>query len=97
MGFKGWDTLGFMPKNLKRYVSRGDLHFITFTCYQRRALLGSVRTRNLAVKILGEVLNHFGIALLGCVIIPDRVHVLISEQPAIPTKVIQVFKQLVVE
>ena len=84
-----------MPKNLKRYVGRGDLHFITFTCYQRRALLGNARTRNLAAKILGEVRKRFGIALFGYVIMPEHVHVLISEGPAIPAKVIQVFKQRV--
>jgi putative transposase len=85
-----------MPKNLKRRVGRGDLHFITFTCYQRRALLASVRARNLAVKILGEVRRRFGIALLGYVIMPEHVHVLIKEAPEIPpAKVIQVFKQRV--
>jgi hypothetical protein len=40
-----------MPKNLKRIVGRGDLHFITFCCYQRRALLASARARNQAVQI----------------------------------------------
>jgi len=42
-----------MPKNLKRVTGRGDLHFITFCCYQRRALLATMRARNLAVQILG--------------------------------------------
>jgi hypothetical protein len=28
-----------MPKNLKRITGRGDLHFITFCCYQRRPLV----------------------------------------------------------
>lgn len=44
-----------MPRNLKRRVGRADLHFITFTCYQRRALLGNPRARNVAVHLLGEV------------------------------------------
>lgn len=93
---KGGTLFAFMPKNLKRYIGRGDLHFITFTCYQRRGLLGSVRARNLAVKILGEVRARFGFALLGYVIMPEHVHVLISESPsAPPAKAIQVFKQRV--
>ena len=52
---KGGPLFAFMPKRLKRLTGRGDLHFITFCCYQRRALLGTVRARNLAVKILEEV------------------------------------------
>jgi putative transposase len=83
-----------MPKDLKRFVGRGDLHFITFTCCQRRALLGSVRARNLAVKILGEVRARHGLALLGYVIMPEQVHVLINEA-FLPAKVVQVFKQRV--
>jgi len=83
-----------MPKGLKRRIGRGDLHFITFTCYQRRALLGSVRARNLAVKILGEVRARYRFALLGCVIMPEHVHVLMDEG-CLPAKVIQVFKQRV--
>ena len=85
-----------MPHNLKRRIGRGDLHFITFTCYQRRRLLDSARARNLAVKILGQVRERFGIALLGYVVMPEHVHVLINEVPAVPpAKVIQVFKQRV--
>ena len=29
-----------MPKNLKRYYGKSDLHFITFSCFRRFALLG---------------------------------------------------------
>lgn len=83
-----------MPRNLKRWVGRGDLHFITFTCYQRRALLASARARNLAVRILGEVRARYGFALLGYVIMTEHVHVLIDEA-LLPAKVIQVFKQRV--
>ena len=32
-----------MPRNLKRYYGRGDLHFITFSCHQRRPLLAQPR------------------------------------------------------
>lgn len=42
-----------MPKNLKRYYGRGDLHFLTFSCYRRLPLLRTVRARNLFVQALG--------------------------------------------
>ena len=83
-----------MPKNLRRVTGRGDLHFITFCCYQRRALLGTVQARNMAVQILGEVRAKYGFALVGYVIMPERVHLLVGESRAVsPAKVVQVFKQ----
>jgi putative transposase len=83
-----------MPKNLKRLTGYGDLHFITFCCYQRRPLLATVRARNLAVKILKEVRARYGFALLGYVVMPEHVHLLISESGRVsPAKIIQVFKQ----
>jgi len=36
----------FMARNLKRYHRRGDLHFITSSCYQRRPLLETVRAQS---------------------------------------------------
>ena len=73
---------------------RGDLHFITFCCYQRTPLLGSARVRNLAVKILQEVRARYGFALVGFVFMPEHVHLLLSESgSAAPARIIQVFKQ----
>jgi putative transposase len=68
-----------MPRKLKRRHGQGDLHFITFSCYERRQLLGTVRARNLFVKILGEVRNRCGSLLVGYVVMPEHVHLLISE------------------
>ena len=89
-------TLASMPKGLKRLLGQGDLHFITFCCYQRRPLLASARVRTLAVKILGEVRRRFSFPLIGFVLMPDHVHLLIGESPsAQPPKILQVFKQRV--
>ena len=83
-----------MPKNLKRITGRGDLHFITFTCYQRRQLLASARSKNVAVQILGQVRAKLQFQLIGYVFMPDHVHLLINEPAGCkPAKVIQVFKQ----
>jgi len=92
----GLRVLCLMPKNLKRVTGRKDLHFITFCCYQRRALLGSVRSRNLVMEILRAVRARYGFSLVGYVIMPEHVHLLISESASVPpAKVIQVFKQRV--
>ena len=94
MSAKGGLFLVLTPKNLKRVTGRGDLHFITFCCYQRRALLGAVRVRTMAAQILGEVRRKYGFALVGYVIMPEHVHLLIGESPKLsPAKVVQIFKQ----
>src|SRR6266446_9428405 len=41
-----------MPRGLKRYYGQGQLHFVTFSCYRRLALLGTARARNMFVKEL---------------------------------------------
>ncbi len=54
-----------MPKRLKRYYGSRHLHFITCSCYRRLPLLGSARSRSVFVKILGDVRDRYGFALVG--------------------------------
>jgi putative transposase len=85
-----------MPKGLTRRYGQGHLHFVTFSCYRRLPLLGSVRARNAFVKILGDVRDRYGFALVGYVVMPEHVHLLISEPAAgTPSTVLQVLKQRV--
>ena len=85
-----------MRNPLRRYYGRGDLHFVTFSCYRRRPLLGTPRARDRFVAILNEVRLRFGFRLIGYVVMPEHVHLLISEpKTANPSKVLQVLKQKV--
>ena len=85
-----------MPKNLKRYYGQKHLHFLTWSCYRRRPLLASVRARNRFVKILDEVRQRYRFRLVGYVVMPDHVHLLISEpEQGTPSTVVQVLKQRV--
>src|SRR5579872_312877 len=85
-----------MPKNLKRIYGFGHLHFLTFSCFRRLPLLGSARDRNLFVQILGQVRKEYGFSLVGYVVMPEHVHLLISEpSKGTPSTVIQVLKQRV--
>jgi putative transposase len=68
-----------MRNRLKGYCGLGHLHFITFSCYERRPLLGRPHARNLFVKVLGEVREAHGFLLVGYVVMPDHVHLLIGE------------------
>ena len=81
---------------LKRFYGRNDLHFVTFSCYRRRAYLGTTRTRNRFVKVLDAVRMRFGFELVGYVVMPEHVHLLMSE-PAkgSPPTVLQMLKQRV--
>jgi putative transposase len=85
-----------MANKLIRHYGRGHLHFVTFTCYRRLPLLRSVRARNVFVKLLGEVRDRYGFSLVGYVVMPEHIHLLISEPvKATPSKAIQVLKQRV--
>ena len=85
-----------MPKGLKRYYGQQHLHFITCSCYRRLPLLRSVRAKNTFAKILSQVRQRYGFALVGYVVMPEHIHLLIGE-PArgTPSTVMQVLKQRV--
>jgi len=82
-----------MPAGLKRYYGKGDLHFITFSCYRRLPLLKTVRARNIFVKELGRVRDEMGFQLFGYVVMPEHVHLLMSEtKQGTPSTVLQKLK-----
>ena len=70
-----------MPTGLRRYYGQGDLHFITFSCYRRLPLLRSVRARDVFVRELAKVRDELGFRLIGYVVMPEHVHLLMSEPP----------------
>ena len=82
-----------MPRLLRRYHGAGDLHFITSSCYRRQPLLGTVRRRDLLLKILEQVRRRYRFVVLGYVIMPEHFHVLISEaQRGTPSTLMQAVK-----
>src|SRR5690349_22755354 len=81
---------------LKRFYGRNGLHFVTFSCYRRRPYIGTIRARNRFVSILDQVRARHKFALIGYVLLPEHVHLLISEPvQGNPSKVMQVLKQRV--
>ena len=85
-----------MPRGLKRYYGKGDLHFMTFSCYRKLPLLGTKRARDVFVRKLTRVRTECGFRLIGYVVMPNHVHLLMSE-PAkgTPSIVLQLLKQRV--
>src|SRR5580658_2090001 len=87
---------GAMPKGLKRYYGQGHLHFLTFSCYRRLPLLGTARARNAFVAALAKIRERYGFRLIGYVVMPEHVHLLISESAeCTPSLVLKVLKQRV--
>ena len=85
-----------MPKRLKRIYAFGHLHLITFSCYRRLPLLAFSRARNVFVRVLDQVRKEYGFQLVGYVVMPEHVHLLISEPGRrTPSTVLKMLKQRV--
>jgi len=82
-----------MPAGLKRYYGKGHLHFITFSCYRRLPLLKTVHARDIFVQELGKVRDEMEFRLIGYVVMPEHVHLLMSEpKRGTPSTVLQKLK-----
>ena len=82
-----------MPKALHRFYGAGDLHFLTFSCYQRLPLLNAPARRDLLLQILERVRRRYRLVILGYVVMPEHVHLLLSEpQRATLSTAIQALK-----
>lgn len=68
-----------VPRGLKRYQQAHDLHFITFSCYHRMPLLRTALARHVFEETLGHVRCWYGLFVTGYVVMPEHVHLLISE------------------
>src|ERR1700722_8832011 len=81
-----------MRRNLKRYYGAGDLHFLTFSCYHRKPLLDTARRRDLFLTVLERTRRRYQFLVVGYVIMPEHVHLLISEPLKNPSTVMQAIK-----
>ena|SRR6516165_6655511 len=68
-----------MPSGLVRYQQAGALHFVTFSCYHRSAYLGSPSARELFERSLEAVRLRYQFFVSGYVVMPEHVHLLVSE------------------
>jgi putative transposase len=85
-----------MPWGLKRYQQSRDLHFITFSCYGRQPLLGSASAKMLFQRALEQTRRQYGFWVTGYVVMPEHVHLLVSEpERATLARALQATKQSV--
>jgi len=87
-----------MAWGLKRYQDAGDLHFITFSCYQRQPFLSTPTADRVFEETLEDVRRWYGLYVKGYVVMPEHVHLLISEPERSTLRVaVQMLKQIVAQ
>jgi putative transposase len=70
-----------MPLHLKRYQKEGDNHFITFSCHNRNPYLDTPIARDTFQQSLEQTRKRYNFEILGYVIMPEHVHLVVSEPP----------------
>jgi putative transposase len=85
-----------MPTGLRRIQQAKQMHFLTFSCYQRKPKLAAPRTRSVFERSLELTRLDYGFCVAGYVIMPEHVHLLITEPDAGPlSTALQALKQSV--
>lgn len=85
-----------MPSGLRRYHEAQQLHFITFSCYRREPRLGTAEARTLFENSLEQTHNAYRFGVLGYVVMPEHVHLLVSEpEDVLLSTAMQALKQSV--
>ena len=68
-----------MPWGLERFQQSKQTHFVTFCCYHRRPLLTSKQAKRTFEAAPGGVRRSFQLCVYGYVVMPEHVHLLLSE------------------
>ena len=68
-----------MTEGLVRYQHSGHLHFVTFSCYHRLPYLTTPKARNLFESSLESMRLRYKFYILGYVVMPEHIHLLLSE------------------
>ncbi len=68
-----------MTQGLRRFQQSGRSHFVTFSCYRRRPYFETVEVFDLFLECLEEMRRRFEMCVYGYVVMPEHVHLLLSE------------------
>lgn len=72
------------------------MHFVTFSCYRRQPKLATARACAVFERSLEQTRRAYGFYVAGYVVMPEHVHLLLTEPAAAPlSKAIQALKQSV--
>ena len=76
-----------------RHQQTGEFHFLTFSCYSRRAYLSPPAAMELFEDALERVRLRYLFAVAGYVVMPEHVHLLVNEpRRALLSRAIQALK-----
>jgi putative transposase len=67
--------LAAIPSGLKRHQQCGDLHSVTFSGYRRESYLAETHARDSLEKLR----RKYRFAVVGYVVMPEHLHLLLSE------------------
>ncbi len=85
-----------MPRGLVHYRQAGGFHFLTFSCYKRHPLLADRSGYSVFEEELEKVRRRHRFCVAGYVVMPEHVHLLVSEPTDVLLSVaVQVLKQQV--
>jgi len=73
-----------MPPCLERRQQTGNLHFITFSCHGRSPYLVTPHAASIFEHSLESIRHKYQFHLHGYVVMPEHVHLLLSEPPTHP-------------
>jgi len=73
-----------MPPRLERRQQTGDLHFITFSCFDRNPYLASADAKAAFEAVLERTRERHRFEIAGYVVMPEHVHLLVTEPPEFP-------------
>ena len=62
-----------------RYQQTREFHFLTFSCYRRRAYLSTVAAMELFEDALERIRRRYFFVIAGYVVMPEHVHLLVNE------------------
>lgn len=68
-----------VPWGLRRFHDTGHIHFVTFCCYHRRPFFAEGGSRRAFEAALERVRRTYRLSVYGYVIMPEHVHLLLSE------------------
>jgi putative transposase len=68
-----------MPGHLARFQESGDLHFLTFSCHDRRPYFNDEYACEFFEHALELARGRYVFFVFGYVIMPEHVHLLVSE------------------
>jgi putative transposase len=71
-----------MPRGLRRFQESGHSHFVTFSCWRRQPYFSTQELFDLFVQCLEDMRVRFDLRMYGYVVMPEHVHLLLSEPAA---------------